>query len=98
MRIAIPHNLDKAEVRRRFDSRIGELPDYIPGGFAQVEHAWLSEDRMRLSVGALGQAVVAGLYVEERQVVVTIDLPPGLAFFGGAIEKAVRAKGTKLLT
>ena len=98
MRMTIPHNLDRAEVRRRLESRLGELPGFIPGGFAQVDHSWPSEDRMRLSVGAMGQEVVAQLQIEDRQVLVTIDLPPGLAFFGGAIERAVRDKGTKLLS
>ncbi|MCA1660825.1 MAG: polyhydroxyalkanoic acid system family protein [Novosphingobium sp.] len=97
MRVGIPHSLDKAEVRRRLESRMPELANHIPGGFAQVDHAWLGEDRMRLSVGALGQAVVALLDVEERQVVVTVELPPQLAFFGGAVEQAIRNQGTKLL-
>lgn len=97
MRVAIPHALDKAEVRRRLSTRTGELAGYIPGGLAQVRHDWEGEDRMRLSVGALGQAIVAHLEVEERQVIVDIDLPPQLAFFGGAIEHAIRDKGAKLL-
>ena len=97
MRVAIPHALDKSEVRRRLDSRTPELANHIPGGFAQVDHEWLGEDRMRLSVGAMGQFVTALLEVEERQVVVNIELPPQLGFFGGIIEQAVRSRGTKLL-
>ena len=97
MRVGIPHSLDKAEVRRRLDTRTPELATHIPGGFAQVDHEWLGEDRMRLSVGAMGQFVTAFLDVEDRQVVVEIELPPQLAFFGGAIEQAIRNQGTKLL-
>ena len=97
MRVAIPHSLDKAEVRRRLDSRMPELPGFIPGGLATVDHDWLDEDRMRLAVGALGQSVVARLDVEERQVVVNIEVPPALAFLGGAIEGAIRDQTTKLL-
>ena len=97
MRVAIPHSLDKDEVRRRLSTRTGELAGFMPGGFAQVDHRWEGEDRMRLSVGALGQTVDALLDVEERQVVMTIDLPPQLGFVAGAIENAIRDKGTKLL-
>lgn len=97
MRVAIPHSLDKAEVRRRLSSRTPELANFIPGGLATVNHDWIDDDHMRLSVGALGQSVVARLDVEERQVVVNIELPPALAFVGGAIENAIRDKGTKLL-
>ena len=97
MRVAIPHNLDKAEVRRRLSTRTGELAGHIPGGFAQVRHEWLGEDKMRLSVSAMGAAVDALLEVEEHQVVVNVELPPQLGFFSGIIEQAVRDKGTKLL-
>ena len=97
MRVAIPHNLDKAEVRRRLSTRTGELAGHIPGGFAEVRHEWLGEDEMRLSVGAMGATVTARLEVEERQVVVNVELPPQLGFFSGIVEHAVRDKGTKLL-
>ena len=97
MRVAVPHALDKAEVRRRLETRAPELAGHLPGGIAQVDHEWLGEDRMRLSVGALGQFVTAFLDVEERQVVVEIDLPPQLAFVGGIVEKAIRDNTVKLL-
>ena len=45
----------------------------------------------------MGQFVTALLDVEERQVVVTVELPPQLGFFGGAIEQAIRSQGTRLL-
>ena len=97
MRVAIPHSLDKAEVRRRLTDRMPELPGFIPGGMAKVEHSWLDEDHMRLTVGALGQSVVTRLDVEDHQVVVNIEVPPSLAFLGGTIENAVRDQTTKLL-
>jgi len=97
MRVAIPHTLDKAEVRRRLTARTPELASHIPGGIAKVDSEWLGEDRMRLSVGAMGAAVTALLEVEERQVIVNIELPPQLAFFGGVVENAIRQQGTKLL-
>lgn len=97
MRVAVPHALDKAEVRRRLDTRTPELAGRMPGGVAQVDHEWLGEDRMRLSVGALGQFVTAFLDVEERQVVVEIELPPQLGFVGGIVEKAIRDNTVKLL-
>lgn len=97
MRIAIPHALDKAEVRRRLDTRMPELPGFIPGGLATVDHSWIDEDHMRLSVGALGQSVVTRLDIEERQVVVNVEVPASLSFLGGAIEGAIRDQTTKLL-
>ena len=97
MRVAIPHDLGKDEVRRRLTSRTPDLAGFIPGGFAKVDHAWIDEDHMRLTVNALGQSIVSRLDVEDHQVVVNIDLPPQLAFVGTAIEGAIRDKATKLL-
>ena len=97
MRVAIPHTLGKAEVRQRLTSRTPDLAGFIPGGFAKVDHAWIDEDTMRLTVNALGQSIVSRLEVEDNQVVVNVDLPPQLAFVGGAIESAIRDKATKLL-
>ncbi len=97
MRVAIPHTLGKAEVRRRLTSRTPDLAGFIPGGFAKVDHAWIDEDHMQLTVGVMGQSVVSRLDVEDHQVVVNVDLPPQLAFVGTAIEGAIRDKATKLL-
>lgn len=97
MRVAIPHTLGKAEVRRRLTARTPDLAGFIPGGFAKVDHGWIDEDHMRLTVGALGQSIESRLDVEDHQVVVNVDLPPQLAFVGAAIEGAIRDKATKLL-
>ena len=97
MRVAIPHSLGKAEVRRRLTARTPDLAGFIPGGFAQVDHGWIDEDHMRLTVGALGQSIESRLDVEDHQVVVNVDLPPQLAFVGAAIEAGIRNQATKLL-
>ena len=97
MRVAVPHTLGKAEVRSRLTSRTPDLAGFIPGGFAKVEHTWIDDDTMRLTVGVMGQTIVSRLEVEDHQVVVNVDLPPQLSFVGGAIEGAIRDKATKLL-
>ena len=98
MRVAIPHSLDKAEVRRRLESRSGELAGFIPGGIAELETDWIGEDHMALGLKAMGQFIGADLTIEEKRVVVEIDLPAQLSFVGGMIENGIREKGTKLLT
>ena len=97
MRVAIPHALGKDEVRRRLTSRTPDLAGLIPGGLAKVDHQWIDEDTMRLTVNTLGQSIISRLEVEERQVVVNVDLPPQLSFVGAAIEGAIRVKAKKLL-
>ena len=95
--IDVPHRLTRDEVKRRMRARIGELPGFIPGGMADVATSWPDEDRMAVTVTALGQRVAALLEVRERVVRVTLDLPPALAMFAGAIEGVVRRKGADLL-
>ena len=43
MRVALPHDLDKATVRERLRSRSHEIADHIPGGMAEVTTRWVGE-------------------------------------------------------
>ena len=97
MRVAIPHKHGKDEVRRRLKSRSGEIGQFVPGGFADVETTWPSEDRMAMAIRAMGQQMNAHVEVEEHQVVFVVDLPPALAFVEPIVANAIRDKGTKLL-
>lgn len=98
MRIAVPHNLPREEVRRRLRDRGGDIAGHIPGGMAQVTSSWPAEDRMHLAVTALGATVDGDVTIEDAQVVFTVTLPLALSFFEPVIAKAIEANGQKLLT
>ena len=95
--IDIPHKLGREEAKRRLKSRIGELAGHIPGGAADVRTSWPSEDRMDLSVAAMGQTVAALLDVEDSVIKLRLQLPPMLSFLAGPIERAVRKNAAKAL-
>jgi hypothetical protein len=97
MRVAIPHKLDKAEVHKRLSERTGEIANFIPGGAANVETDWLDDDHMALGITAMGSFVGADVTLEDKQVVVELELPKKLAFVRGTIERGVRDNITKLL-
>ncbi|WP_427967572.1 polyhydroxyalkanoic acid system family protein [Altererythrobacter sp.] len=97
MRIALPHDLGREEVRRRLKSRSHEIADHIPGGIAQVDTSWTGEDRMNLAVGAMGQQVTGHVDIEESQVVFEVTLPAALSFVQPIIEGAIRSNAQKLL-
>lgn len=97
MRVPIPHQLPKEEVRHRLSSRSHEIADFIPGGMAQVTTDWPDEDTMTLGVRAMGQGINGRVLIEDRQVVFEIDLPPALAFVEPMVAGAIRQQGTKLL-
>ena len=97
MRVALPHDLGREEVRRRLKERTHEITDYIPGGMAEVEADWVEEDRMALQISAMSQTVTGHIDVYDEQVVFEIELPGMLSFVEPAIEKAIRSNGQKLL-
>lgn len=97
MRVAIPHKLPREEVRRRLKGRAHEIADFIPGGMADVTTRWPSEDRMDLSVAAMGQSIDSMVEIEETELVFTVNLPPALSFIEPMIKGAIVSKGQKLL-
>lgn len=97
MRVVIPHELGRAEVRRRLRERSHEIADFIPGGVAQVRTDWPAEDLMTLAVAAMGQSITGRIEVADHEVVFDLALPPALSFVEPMIEDAIRSKGTKLL-
>ena len=97
MRVAIPHSLDREEVRRRLRNEGHRVGEFIPGGLAEVQTAWPSEDQMDLTVGAMGQSVVAQIEIEDNQIVLTAQLPPALSFIEPIVAATVKDQGEKLL-
>ena len=93
--IDLPHRLGAAEAKRRIGGNIHLLAERLPAG-AQVRSAW-EGDTMALGIGLLGQEVDARLDVGESVVHVTVTLPGALAFFGKAIEAALKRGGAELL-
>lgn len=97
MRVAVPHNLPREEVRRRLRERTGEIIDHIPFPGATVDSDWVSEDRLALSIGAMGQTVQGHVDVEDGQMVFEVQLPMMLGFIEPMIAKGFKEQGTKLL-
>ncbi|MEL1251456.1 polyhydroxyalkanoic acid system family protein [Aurantiacibacter gilvus] len=97
MQVAIPHNLDREEVRRRFRDNTHRIGDSIPGGMAEIETSWPSEDRMNMAIEAMGQALTGHIDIEDQQVVFHMTLPAALGFLTPMIEGAIRKQGQNLL-
>ena len=98
MRIALPHDLGRDEVRRRLRERSHEIADHIPGGLADVDTSWTNEDTMHLVINAMGQRISGDVEVEDAQVIFEVELPSSLFFVRPLIENAIRSNGQKLLT
>lgn len=97
MRVAIPHELDPAVVRERLKGRSHEIAGHVPGGMAQVETSWPSEDRMQMDISAMGQRLVGNITIAPTEVVIEMELPGMLAFMEPMISSTIRTQGQKVL-
>ena len=97
MQVAIPHNLGREEVRRRMKARGHEIGDNIPGGMADVKTSWPTEDRMTLTISAMGQVLTGHIDIEDRQVLFEMILPAALSFLKPLIEGAIADRGRRML-
>ncbi len=97
MRVALPHDLGREEVRRRMHEHSDKIGSYFPEGTARVETTWPEEDRMDLLVTAWGQRVDGYVEVQDAQVIIEFDLPAILGMARPLIERAIRKEGGKLL-
>ena len=97
MEVAIPHKLGKDEVRRRLQTNSHKIAEGVPGGMADVATSWPSENRMAMSIVAMGQSLRAHVDIEDEQVLFYVDLPPALGFIKPFVEGAIRQQAPKLL-
>ena len=97
MQVAIPHALGREEVRHRLKSRSHTIADGIPGGMAQVVTSWPREDRMELTIVAMGQMLTGHIDIEDGRVLFVMELPAALGFIKPIVENAIRQQGQKLL-
>ena len=97
MDVDIPHNLGREEVRRRLRANSHRMGENMPGGMADIQTSWPSEDRMGMSVSAMGQMLTGHIDIFDDKVTVHMILPAALGFLKPMIEGAVRQSGHKML-
>lgn len=93
--VDLPHNLGRAEARRRIENGTGNIGRHLPAG-ATVQSGW-SGDKLNLAISLMGQDVSAAVDVQETLVRVEIVLPPALGFFRPLIEAGIRKGGEQML-
>jgi hypothetical protein len=95
--ISIPHQLGRAEARRRIESGFATLVRQLPGGGGSVDQRW-DGDRLTFSVSAMGQAVSGVVDVLDAVVRMDIELPGVLGLLAGGLKGRLQAAGQLLLT
>ncbi len=97
MRVTLLHDLPREEVRRRMHAHADEIASFFPPGLADVSTSWPNEDRMEITATVVGYTIPGGVDVREKDVVIEMQLPAILGLMRGALEKAVRKEGGRLL-
>jgi len=94
--VAIPHQLGRAEARRRVDEGFGDFSRHLGGPAGALTRSW-SGDRLNFSLEALGQAITGFLDVTDDSVRVEVLLPGFLAMIAGKVKGTLQKEGQLLL-
>lgn len=97
MKVRLPHQLERTEVRRRLEERKGEIVGYFPQGMASLDSRWKGEDHMDFTVAVAGQRISGSVDIAEDHVVIEVRLPLILSFLDKTIAGSVRKEGARLL-
>ncbi|WP_233420089.1 polyhydroxyalkanoic acid system family protein [Sphingomonas paucimobilis] len=92
----IPHELGQAEARRRIEQGLPKLEAHIPGG-GQVQSEWPADDRLMLTIIAMGQTVKADMNIADRAITGTVAIPMMLSMMAGPISEFVKTSAEKML-
>jgi hypothetical protein len=97
MRVTLPHDLPKDEVRRRMRAHSQEIAGFFPPGLARVTTGWPHDDRMDITAEVMGMSIPGGVELRDGEVVISMDLPMLLSVMKGPLEAAVKKEGGRLL-
>jgi hypothetical protein len=97
IRISLPHQLGRAEARRRIETGFSKIVDVVPGGGAMQSQRW-DGDELSFNLTAMGQAVSGVITVLDTEVAMSIQLPGVLGMIAGGLKERLRKAGQLLLT
>jgi hypothetical protein len=95
--VRIPHQLGRAEARRRIESGFARMIHSLPGGTGECSERW-EGDRLVFSVGALAQTVAGVVDVDDAAVTMEIQLPGVLGLLASGLKDRLQKAGQLLLT
>lgn len=93
--VTIPHELGRAEARRRIDEGVGRLTSQI-GAVGEIKQAW-DGGLLRFSLQAIGQTVTGTIEILEREARLEVNLPGIFAMIANKVKGRLRDEGQILL-
>jgi len=95
--VTIPHQLGRAEARKRVDEGFGDLARHLGGAAGALDKRW-EGDRLSFALTSFGQSISGYVLVEDAAVTVEVLLPGFLAMIAGKVQGTLRKEGQLLLT
>ena len=94
--VTLPHQLGRAEARRRIENGFAKIVDTLPGGTGKCSQRW-EADRLVFAVSAVGQEVSGVIDVGDTSVTMEIHLPGLLGVLAGGLKGRLQKTGQLLL-
>jgi hypothetical protein len=95
--VSIPHQLGRAEARRRIETGFAKIIHLLPGRAGNCSERW-DGDRLIFGVAAMGQTVTGVIDVLDAAVTMEIELPGVLGMIAGGLKDRLQKVGQLLLT
>ena len=95
--VSIPHQLGRAEARRRIETGFAKMLHALPGGSGHCSERW-EGDRLVFSVAALAQTVTGFVDVADAVVTMEIQLPGVIGLIASGFRSRLQKAGQLLLT
>jgi hypothetical protein len=95
--VTIPHQLGRAEARRRIDEGFGDLSRHLGGSAGALDKRW-EGDRLDFSLTSFGQSITGHVAVADAVVTVEVLLPGFLAMIASKVKGTLQKEGQLLLT
>ena len=95
--VTIPHQLGRAEARRRIESGFGKFVRQLPGSAGKCSERW-EGDRLVFAVAAMGQTISGAVDVLDAAVTMEIELPGVLGMIAAGLKDRLQKVGQLLLT
>ena len=95
--VSIPHQLGRAEARRRIETGFAKIIHLLPGSDGNCSERW-DGDRLVFGVAAKGQSVAGVIDVLDAAVTMEIELPGLLDMLASGLKDRLQKVGQLLLT
>jgi hypothetical protein len=95
--VSLPHQLGRAEARRRIESGFGNIVHAVPGGSGSRCTQHWDGDRLSFSLTMVGQTVSGLIDVRDAEVWMEVHLPGVLGLLANGIRKQLQSAGRLLL-